>query len=202
MNNLENYKAIADGIATLYYPHAEVIINDARTRSILHVSRRLGGINRIAHYENSNRGGEQIRSITSVLKNDKDEPEALLCINVNFSALDTALAVLSHFLTPRQILPGRDVLFRDDWQERINTFVQRWLQERNVSLEGLSRHDRSLLVEALHIKGAFEGKNAADFVASLLKVSRTTVFNQLKSLRKSISPAEVPHLAVASNLGS
>jgi predicted transcriptional regulator YheO len=74
-----------------------VIIHDARTRSILHVSGRLDGINKIAHYENPNRGGEQIRSITSVLKNDKGEPEALLCINVNFSALDTAVAVLTHF---------------------------------------------------------------------------------------------------------
>lgn len=185
MNNLENYKAIADGIATLWYPHAEVIIQDASTYSILHVSGRLDGISRITHCESPNLG-EQIRSITSVLKNDKGEPEALLCINVNFSALDKAVAVLTHFLTPRKISPRRDTLFKDDWQDRINTFVQRWLQKRNVSLEGLSRHDRSLLVEALHIEGAFEGKNAADFVASLLKVSRTTVFNQLKSLRKSI----------------
>ncbi|MGF6403158.1 putative transcriptional regulator YheO [Pseudomonas frederiksbergensis] len=87
---------------------------------------------------------------------------------------------------PHQISPGRDALFQDDWQERIITFVQRWLRKRNLSFDGLSRHDRSLLIEALHIEGAFAGKNAADFVASLLKVSRTTVFNQLKSLRKSI----------------
>lgn len=186
MNNLENYKAIADGIATLYYPHAEVIIHDARTRSILHVSGRLDGIDRVARHDNPDRDSEQIRSISRVLKNDKGEPEALLCINVNFSALDTAVAVLTHFLTPRQISPVRDALFEDDWQERINTFVQRWLQQRNLALEGLKRHEKSLLLEALYIEGAFAGKKAADFVASLLKVSRTTVFNQLKSLRKPI----------------
>jgi predicted transcriptional regulator YheO len=186
MNNLENYKAIADGIATLYYPHAEVIIHDARTHAILHVSGRQEGIISISHHENPNRGAERIRSITSVLKNNKGEPEALLCINVNFSALDTALAVLTQFLTPRQIPSKRDALFRDDWQERINTFTQQWLCERNLSLDGLSRQDRSSLVEALHNEGAFEGNNAAEIIASVLKVSRTTIFIHLKMLRKSI----------------
>jgi len=184
-NNLKNYKAIADGIATLYYPHAEVIIHDARTHAILHVSGRQEGIISISHHENPYRSAERIRSITSVLKSDKGEPEALLSINVNFSALDTALAVLTQFLTP-QIPSRRDTLFRDDWQERINTFTQQWLCERNLSLDGLSRHDRSSLVEALYIEGAFEGNNAAEVIASVLKVSRTTIFNQLKMLRKSI----------------
>lgn len=186
MNNLENYKAIADGIATLYSPHAEVTIHDARTHATLYVSGYLEGINSIAPNVNPNHSEEQIRSITTVLKNDKDEPEALLCINVNFSALDTAVAVLTHFLMPRQISPGRDALFQDDRQKRINTFIQRWLRKRNLTLEGLNRHDRSMLVEALHIEGAFEGKNAADFVASALKMSRATVFNKLRFLRKSI----------------
>lgn len=186
MNNLENYKAIADGIATLYSPHAEVTIHDARTHVTLYVSGHLEGINSNVPYVNPNRSDERIRSITTVLKNDKDEPEALLCINVNFSALDTAVAVLTQFLIPRQISPGRDALFQDDWQKRINTFIQRWLRKRNLALEGLNRHDRTMQVEALHIEGAFEGKNAADVVASELKMSRTSVFNHLRSLRKSI----------------
>jgi predicted transcriptional regulator YheO len=186
MNNLENYKAIADGIATLYSPHAEVTIQDARTHATLYLSGHMEGINCIASNVNPNHRDEQIRSITTVLKNDKDEPEALLCINVNFSALDTAVALLTHFLMPRQISPGRDSWFQDDWQKRINTFIQRWLRKHNLTLEDLNRHDRSMLVEALHMEGAFDGKYAADFVASELKMSRASIFNQLRSLRNSI----------------
>lgn len=187
MNNLENYKAIADGIATLYYPYAEVLIHDARTHALLHVSGRQEGIVSIFHHKNPNLSTERIiRSITKVLKNDNGEPEALLCINVNFSALDTTLAVLTQFLMPRQTPPKRDALFRDDLQERINTFTWQWLGERNLSLDDLSRHDRSLLVEALYNEGAFEGNNGAEIIASVLKVSRTTIFIHLKMLRKSI----------------
>jgi predicted transcriptional regulator YheO len=186
VNNLDNYKAIADGIATLYYPHVEVIIQDARTHAILHVSGHSGGIHSVTNHEDPILNDQRTRSITKVLKSIKGEPETLLCINVNFAALDTALAVLNQFLTPRQISLGRDALFRDDWQERINAFVQHWLQQRDVSLDGLNRHNRSMLVEALYIEGAFEGKNTAGCVARLLKVSRTTVFNHLKSLRISI----------------
>lgn len=186
MNNLENYKAIADGIATLYHPYAEALIHDARTHALLHVSGRQEGIVSISHHKNPNLSAERIRSITRVLKNDNGEPEALLCINVNFSALDTALAALTQFLMPRQTASKRDALFRDDLQERINTFTRQWLGERNLSIDGLSRHDRSSLVEALYNEGAFEGNNAAEVIASVLKVSRTTIFNQLKMLRKSI----------------
>jgi predicted transcriptional regulator YheO len=184
MNNLENYKAIADGIATLYYPHAEVIIHDARTHAILHVSGRQEGIISISHHENPNRGAERIRSITSVLKNNKGEPEALLCINVNFSALDTALAVLTQFLTPRQIPSKRDALFRDDWQERINTFLHAWLKEHNLSLPGLTRNDKRLLVEAFYAEGAFEGRSASDYIANVLSMGRATVYKYVKLLRE------------------
>lgn len=202
MDNLENYIAIADSIARLYYPHAEVIIHDARTRAILHVTGRPEGINSRFHHKNSNCSTEQIRSITSVLKNDEGEPEVVLCISVNFSALDTALATLTQFLMPRQSPSRSDALFRDDCQRRITTFTSQWLSERNLSPDGLSRQDRSLLVEALYNAGAFEGRYAAEVIACVLKVSRTTIFNQLKTLRKSIQPAAVQHLTFISNRGS
>jgi len=37
-------------------------------------------------------------------------------------------------------------LFKDDWQERINTFLHTWLQERQLALNSLTRDHRREIV--------------------------------------------------------
>ncbi|KAB0528441.1 transcriptional regulator [Pseudomonas brassicacearum] len=201
MKKLNNYKAIADGIAMLYFPHAEVIIHDIKTQTIAHIAnniskRKLGddsaldelpgdfeAVSNLGPYEKLNWNGQKIRSITSVLRNDDEEPEALLCINMNFSVLEMAREALNSFFEPSRILPQPEALFRDDWQERINTFLHAWLKEHNLSLPGLTRNHKRLLVEALFAEGAFEGRSATDYIANVLSMGRATVYKYVKLLR-------------------
>ncbi|WLG92442.1 helix-turn-helix transcriptional regulator [Pseudomonas cucumis] len=202
MKKLNNYKAIADGIALLYFPHAEVIIHDIKTQTIVHIAnniskRKLGDdsaldqlpgdfeiVSNLGPYEKLNWNGQKIRSITSVLRNDDDEPEALLCINMNFTVLEMAREALNNFFEPSRLLPQPDALFRDDWQERINTFLHAWLKEHNLSLPGLTRNDKRLLVEAFYAEGAFEGRSASDYIANVLSMGRATVYKYVKRLRE------------------
>ncbi|UCP11685.1 PAS domain-containing protein [Pseudomonas sp. MM213] len=202
MKKLNNYKAIADGIALLYFPHAEVIIHDIKTQTIVHIAnniskRKLGDdsaldqlpgdfeiVSNLGPYEKLNWNGQKIRSITSVLRNDDDEPEALLCINMNFTVLEMAREALNNFFEPSRLLPQPDALFRDDWQERINTFLHAWLKEHNLSLPGLTRNDKRLLVEAFYAEGAFEGRSASDYIANVLSMGRATVYKYVKLLRE------------------
>lgn len=203
MKKLNNYKAIADGIALLYFPHAEVIIHDIKTQTIVHIAnniskRKLGDdsaldqlpgdfeiVSNLGPYEKLNWNGQKIRSITSVLRND-DEPEALLCINMNFTVLEMAREALNNFFEPSRLLPQPDALFRDDWQERINTFLHAWLKEHNLSLPGLTRDDKRLLVEAFYAEGAFEGRSASDYIANVLSMGRATVYKYVKRLREAV----------------
>lgn len=80
---LENYKAIADSIALLLYPHAEVIVHELRSQTVVHIAnnfsqRELGDDSAIDHeladllngvnlgpYESST--GTARRSVPSVL---------------------------------------------------------------------------------------------------------------------------------------
>jgi len=80
-------------------------------------------------------------------------------------------------------VPQPDALFKDDWQERINTFLHTWLQARNLSLRTLKMKEKRALVEALHAQGAFEGRSGADYVANVLNMGRATVYKYLKELR-------------------
>ena len=69
---------------------------------------------------------------------------------MNISLFENAKAALDLFLSPSKLIPQPDSLFRDDWQERINTFLHAWLRERQLSLNLLTRDHKRELVLALH----------------------------------------------------
>ncbi|MCY1303509.1 Transcriptional regulator DauR [compost metagenome] len=118
--------------------------------------------------------------------NDAGKPEALICVNLNFSVLEQAKEALDLFFQASRILPQPDTLFRDDWQERINTFLHTWLRENSLSLSSLSRDKKRELVEALHSEGAFRGKSSYDYVANVLNMGRATVYKYVKIARDSV----------------
>lgn len=198
---IENYKAIADSIALLLFPHAEVIVHEVKSQTVVHIAnnfskRKLGDDSAldqelgdfrssasIGPYEKINWDGQKIRSITSVLYDQNGQAEFLLCINLNFSVLEQAREALDAFFQVSRLIPQPDALFKDDWQERINTFLHAWLKERNLSLRTLKMKDKRALVEALHAEGAFEGRSGADYVANVLSMGRATVYKYLKELR-------------------
>ncbi|NER62047.1 hypothetical protein G3435_22980 [Pseudomonas sp. MAFF212428] len=202
MKKLENYKVIADCIATLLFPHAEVILHDLASQTVVHIANNLskralgddsaleelpGDFDQAASlgpYEKLNWDGQKIRSITGVLRDDAGNAEVLMCINLNFSVLDQARDALNAFFQVSRLIPQPDALFRDDWQERINTFLHAWMGERQLSLNTLSMKHKRALIEALYAEGAFEGRSAADYVANVLSMGRATVYKYVKALRE------------------
>ena len=198
---LDNYRAIADAIATLFFPHAEVVLHDLRSQKIDYIANNLSkreigddaaledlletgtDETNIGPYEKLNWDGQKIRSLSTVLRNEAGTPLAVLCINLNISLFENARAALDLFLSPSKLIPQPDALFRDDWQERINTFLNSWLRQRQLSLNVLTREHKRELVLALHAEGAFKGKSAANYVANVLGMGRATVYKHLKELK-------------------
>ncbi|UUY06436.1 PAS domain-containing protein [Pseudomonas sp. J452] len=199
--DLDNFRAIADAIATLFYPHAEVVLHDLRTQKIDHIANNLskravgddaaledmlsGEVDErnIGPYEKLNWDGQKIRSLSTVLRDAKGTPIAVLCLNLNISMFERAKQALDLFLSASRLIPQPDALFRDDWQERINTFLHAWLQQRQLGLNLLTREHKRELVEALHAEGAFKGKSAANYVANVLNMGRATVYKHLKEIK-------------------
>ncbi|WP_338477668.1 PAS domain-containing protein [Pseudomonas trivialis] len=198
---MQNFRAIADAIATLFYPHAEVVLHDLHTQTVDYIANNLskrspgddsslenlldGEISEvnIGPYEKLNWDGQKIRSLSTVLHDNNGHRLAVLCINLNISLLENAKAALDLFLSPSKLIAQPDALFRDDWQERINTFLHAWLRERQLSLNLLTRDHKRELVLALHAEGAFKGKSASNYVANVLGMGRATVYKHLKELK-------------------
>ena len=198
---MQNFRAIADAIATLFFPHAEVVLHDLRRQKVDYIANNLSkrGIGdesaledmlsddvsevNIGPYEKLNWDGQKIRSLSTVLHDHNGRRLAVLCINLNISLFENAKAALDLFLSPSKLIPQPDSLFRDDWQERINTFLHAWMRERQLSLNLLTRDHKRELVLALHAEGAFKGKSASNYVANVLGMGRATVYKHLKELK-------------------
>jgi D-arginine utilization repressor len=197
---LERYSHVAESTALLFFPYAEVVIHDLSTQTIAYIANNLSkreigddsALEEIEHtvsdkivgpYEKLNWDGRKMRCVSTVLFDDTDAPVGMMCTNFNIAVIDDVRGILDGFMKGVGVVPQPDELFRDDWQERINSFLHAWLAERQLSLNSLSRPHRRELVEALYLEGAFKGKSAANYVANVLGMGRATVFKHLKDLR-------------------
>ncbi len=194
------HRATADAMAALLPGLVEVVLHDLARQEVVHIAnnmsnRQLGdpsGLDEIAFdpaerligpYEKRNWDGGTIRSMTAVLRHVSGEPFGVMCINLNASVLEGARGLLDRILSGQPVIPQPDSLFRDDWQERINTFIHSWLLEHGQTVGQLNRTGKRSLVQALHASGAFEGRNAADYIARVLGMGRATIFNHLREIR-------------------
>ena len=103
----------------------------------------------------------------------------LVCINSDVSVFSQMQNMSRHFL-PMDQAPQPDSLFKNDWQERLHLAIHSFLEHKAWIFDQLSRSQKRHVVEHLYHQGAFQEKNAADYVAKVLNISRATVFNYLK----------------------
>lgn len=198
---LDRYRNIADGIAALFFPYAEVVIHDLTSQSVAYIANNLSKRevgddsaleeiegtaieNVIGPYEKINWDGRRMRCVSILVPGESTSPVGVMCVNFNVAAFDDVKQVLDLFITGAGLVRPPEELFKDDWQERINAFLHGWLRERQLALNSLSRERKRELVEALYEEGAFNGKSAANYIANVLDMGRATVYKHLKQMRE------------------
>lgn len=189
---LSNYIPICDAIALLMHPLVEVVIHDVESDSIVYInsslsSRKVGdqslldkeGLNNVDQivYPKINFDGRLVKSASVVL-----EDKWLLCINCDVSVFSKMHSLSQAILHNNGAQPKP--LFMNDWQEKLNISIHVYLESHNLSFDHLGNADKKNLVKHLFALGAFNEKNAADYVAKVLSLGRATVFKYLKELRK------------------
>jgi len=197
-NSLIHALPFAQAFEKLLHPFAEVVVHDLESDQIAAIfnplSRRVVGdpsyLERmelettetlIGPYEKTNWDGRRMKSISVVLKDATGKPEGFLCVNVDVSNFDKANQMLNLFLGNQPPLSEQsEQLFKDDMYEKLNVFVQDYCRDHQVAMEALSREDKKAIVAALAQEGAFNSKNAANYIGRVLGISRATVYNYLK----------------------
>lgn len=188
----------AEAFVRLLHPHAEVVIHDLQKGQIEAIynpiSRREVGddsyLDRIdfdtheaviGPYDKRNWDGAPLKSISVVLRDGIGKPVGCLCVNVSLSAFHSVQKFLDAWLNNGpELSEHSQQLFRNDLYERVNQYVDNYCRDHQVSVEALSRTQKQRLVNDLAADGAFEGKNAANYIGRVLGISRATVYNYLK----------------------
>lgn len=194
---LTQYFAIAEVITALFHPHVEVVIHDLRTGCIAAIfnnfsKRKVGDESLLSEdlsqlpntfppYTKINWDGRQLKSVTATVKNQKNIPIGLFCINLDISKWEEIHQFIGAWIQLPPSIEKPEVLFEDDWRERINTYVSNYLQKQGISIKALAkdRTKKRELVHILHEAGAFKAKNAATYVGEILGLSRATIYNYL-----------------------
>lgn len=195
-SELDSYKPVAEAVSLLLFPHAEVIIHDFKTKCVGAIfnalsKRKIGDDSFLDEMENRsdiqdvfppyfkiNWDGRKMKSVSAVLKDRAGKPIGLLCINLDISKWEQMHELILSLIESKMQQP--DLLFKNDWKERINVYVSTYLKNQGLRLESLDRAEKQKLLFELKKEGAFEPKNGASYVADVLQISRATVYNYLK----------------------
>lgn len=198
MSHLNLYFPVAQAISLLLHPHGEVVIHDLTTGKIAAVynnlSKRTIGddslIEELADYTQlpdvfplyvkTNWDGKKMKSTTATLRDKKNNPIGLLCINLDISRWEEFRYLLDEWSSIQNPQNQPKILFKDDWREKINLYVSEYLKKEGTILKMLSKEKKQDLIKALHREGAFKAKNAATYVADVLDLSRATIYNYLR----------------------
>lgn len=194
---------IAESFAKLLHPFAEVVVHDLEKNQIEAIynpfsKRKIGdnsyldrgdfavdsNENVIGPYEKMNYDGRRLKSISLILRNDKGKAIGFICVNMDVSVFENYRDTMQIFLTNNDgtILEKKQSLFKDDLYDQINIFVQNYCRKQHLNLEALGREEKQTLILELRKKGAFKGKNATNYIARILNVSRATVYNYMKEV--------------------
>lgn len=199
MTKLRQYFSVAQAITLILHPHAEVVIHDLETGKIAAIynnfSKRKVGEESLLDtlavdvadlpdvfpvYAKTNWDGRKLKSSTATLRDKKDHPIGLLCINLDISKWEEFRAFLDNWVSNANQKNQPQILFQDDWKEKINLFVSEYLKEKGIGLKLLNKEMKKDLINSLHREGAFKAKNAATYVADVLDLSRATIYNYLR----------------------
>ena len=141
----------------------------------------------IGPYAKTNWDGRRLKSVSAVLKDRRGKPVGLLCINQDIEAYSQAVKQLSALVSLPERHEAATTIFPGDWRESINQRIATLLSDRNATVAGLKSDDVNSLIAELDSGGIFGIRHAVTYVASILSISRATLYQRLKTIRAGAS---------------
>lgn len=191
---------MVEGIVKLLYPYAEGAIHDLQEGKIIALynnisKRKIGDPSVVTElgvdvkdfpdvfdpYYKTNWDGRKLKCTSVTVRDDAGVPIALVCINFDTTVLENMSLQLEGFLKLKNSAALNPVeQFAVDWRKQANDFIESYAAERNIAPTILTKKDKTEIVKRLYTHGLFNYRDAASHIASILGVSRTTIYNYLK----------------------
>jgi predicted transcriptional regulator YheO len=142
-----------------------------------------------SYYGSLGDNGKILRLSSFFIYDEEGEPIGMLALNMDFSPLEEARAIIDRFLrteTPvptekTEKRPGKSMHFNLS-EDYMPSMVARTIQENGVEPARMTAEEKRGVVESLQSKGVFLLKGAITEVAKKLEVSEQTVYRYLKGI--------------------
>ena len=205
---LESFIPIAKSTAKMFGPNCEVVIHDLTNpqASVMftvnnHVTGREIGQSfdhlvktvlqsedfkedYLAGYTFVTEDKRTIRSSTSLIRDSKQKVIGAFCINFDVEALNQMQQFMNTFLST-QVEVQENETKSDDDIENVEGIVDQLIQQiiQNSVHPVMKRHEKIELIRFMDEKGIFLMKGSVEKVASLLGISKVTVYSYLDEIK-------------------
>lgn len=206
---LESFIPIAKSTAKMFGPNCEVVIHDlTNPRSSVmftvnnHVTGREIGQSfdhlvktvlrsedfkedYLAGYTFVTEDQRTIRSSTSLIRDPRQKVIGAFCINFDVEALNQMQQFMNTFLSTQAETQENETKSDDDI-ENVEGIVDQLIQQiiRNSVHPVMKRHEKIELIRFMDEKGIFLMKGSVEKIASLLGISKVTVYSYLDEIKK------------------
>lgn len=201
-NRLQSYYPIATAICGLFHPQVEVVIHDLKTEKIAFIvnpisKRKVGDSSHgdqfpeaeleadvIGPYRKVNRDGRHLRSMSAVIRDAKERPVAVMCINFDVSRLeDIADQIKALAFLPGSLEPHAP-FFHDNWHQALDRAVEEQESGSSLPIKSMDTEQRVQFIRRLEDKGLLTVRNAPSVVAEKMGISRAALYKHLKTIRR------------------
>ena len=202
----DNLKKIATAIHALFGPHSEVVIHDLADlqNSLVHMQGDVTGRKMGApatdlllklvqqppgqkeqqnNYKSVTADGRCLKSSTTIIRDSKGEAVAAFCINLDTTQYFNAIQALLPFIHDLETgkYPSKETFSRSSGETIRNLFV-RAVEEIGKQPGAMSIEEKTRFIEIMKQNGVFQFKGAVEQVATLMDVTKCTVYNYLKKI--------------------
>lgn len=141
-------------------------------------------------YSSSVPTGKKLRSSHIIIRDDKGEPAALMCINEDNSKLEEIRDYLNYMIH-----------VKNDEDDNVTNSIQKVAQRavmnavRSLSAsEFESKEGKINLLRHLKKQGVFDVKATTPYICKVLSISQTTLYNYLREIKN--EEDELPSLSI------
>jgi len=199
---LRESRKIVEGLGKMFAPCCEVVLHDLTQpeHAILAIQtplsgRKVGdpatemGLARIGdpsfpdivqNYSNSFPDGRPVKSTSIGIKDSEGRYVAAICLNLDVSLFSSMQRVLQQLtqvdIAPAPVAETLKASTHSDVTRAIETFAA----QLNLQPRAMSVAQRNALIRLLHSSGLLQIRGAASTVATVLGISRTSIYNALK----------------------
>ncbi|WP_245527919.1 helix-turn-helix transcriptional regulator [Ammonifex degensii] len=199
-------KRIADVVAETFGRNCEAVVHDLSkldqslihiagdvthrspgapiTDLVLRVLRQEGdGAKDLVSYKTITRDGRILKSSTVFIRDDKGKIVGAFCINFDITEFLNSLNLIQEFVRFRDADDDRRETFSMSVQEAIDALVNQAVSLIGKQPPSMDTEEKIRLVAYLEERGAFLIRGAVDYVATILGVSKYTIYSYLQKIR-------------------